>query len=149
MESVFGGLFAMCQYFFNLKNIYLFYCMGALLVHMYVYHAYDRCLHHVYDWCLHHVYDRCLPRSGVGTRCPGTEVTDGCEPPCRCWQPNPEFCERATSALQPLVFLSFYTFLVRWNIIFNRQTILLRILSLTSALKIVYFSNHMFIINII
>lgn len=35
--------------------------------------------------CATHV---CSAQGGAhkGIRCPGTEVTDGCEPPCGCWE---------------------------------------------------------------
>lgn len=38
--------------------------------------------------CLH--VCACWPqRSEEGTRSPGSGVADGCELPCKCWEPNP------------------------------------------------------------
>ena len=36
-------------------------------------------MYHMHAWC---------QRSEEGVGSPGTWVTDGCEPPCRCWEPN-------------------------------------------------------------
>lgn len=53
-------------------NYYYFMCMGVLQTCMSV--------HHVHTWCLW--------RSEENVRFPITEVTDGFEPPCRCWKLN-------------------------------------------------------------
>lgn len=43
--------------------------------------------------------DKCLVPLGVqrGHRFPGTRVTDGCEPPCGCWELNPDPLEEHLS----------------------------------------------------
>jgi hypothetical protein len=48
-----------------------------------------------------------LRRPAEGVRYPGTGVTDGCEPPCRCWELNPESLEG-----QPLSLPLFWEFQV-------------------------------------
>ena len=37
---------------------------------------------------LHHMHAPCLWRPEEGTGYPGTVVTEGCEPPCGCWEMN-------------------------------------------------------------
>ena len=59
--------FRMLQEF--LKNYLYFMCMGVLLTNMF--------MHRMYGWC-----QRKTEEAG---RCPGTGITDGCEPPCRYW----------------------------------------------------------------
>lgn len=55
-----------CLYFSN------FMCMGIFPVYMSV--------HNTLAWCPWN--------SEEGVRSPGTEVTNGCKPPCECWQLN-------------------------------------------------------------
>ena len=37
---------------------------------------------------------KCIQRSGEDIRSPGTEVTDCCEPPHRCWKLNSNLLEK-------------------------------------------------------
>jgi hypothetical protein len=54
------------------------YSFFILYVWVFCMHA---CLYHMRAWC----WQR--PQEGVGSS--GTEVTDGCESPCGCWELNP------------------------------------------------------------
>lgn len=57
---------------------------------------------------VHHVYACCLHRSGKGVGSSGTGVLDGCEPLCRCQEPNPglpqeqQALSTAVPTLQPV-----------------------------------------------
>lgn len=64
-----------------------------------------------YDWFWLHVYMCTMCMTGARRiRLPRTEITDGCKPPCQCWEPSPHPLQEQQAPLttepspQPLVF---------------------------------------------
>ena len=52
-----------------------------------------------------HVHSWCLQRLENGARSSGTGVKDGCEPPCVCWELNPDPLEEQLVLLNAEPFL--------------------------------------------
>lgn len=59
-------------------TLYLFVYFLPFKVYLFYFYVYD-----CFAYISTHVW-----RSEEGIRSPETEVTGGCEPPCRCWEPN-------------------------------------------------------------